>query len=144
MEFARCSDALYYDLLKVPHGHIPAPMVKFWSWLPVPVRGKRTPRTFMCPRCGMPSFFKVQFSCSWCADFQDMPNYDYKRVRRREKWRARWKQLEYVLLPFLVLFGKAWYMRSTRYHAVDYQRDRVPTWYPEVLRYRQSSLTDSS
>jgi len=147
MKWATCRKSLYYDLVRVPHGHIPAPMVGFWSWLPLPVKGKRDGRMFFCPVCGMPSFFKVFDQCRWCEDWDDTPHdewvKEYERKRRREKWRARWKRLEYVLLPILMLTGKAWYIRSVRYHSVDFMRGRIPIPKPpQGPRYRQRSLTD--
>lgn len=122
MRFAKCSDALYYDLVKIPHGHVPAPMVRFWRWLPMPLNGYRTEWTFSCPVCGEPSFFKIWDMCWDCEQYGDW-SYDddrYKRRREREKWRRRWKTLEYVFLPLLVLLGKSWYLRSTRIAVLDY------------------------
>ena len=128
-----CKNALYYDLVRVPHGHIPAPMVKFWGWFPLPIKDKRTYNTFICPNCGSPSFFKVWDSCNWCQ-YYDEEFYDRTYInQKREKWRRRWKDLEYALLPLLVLLGKAWYMRSERYNIRDYMRGRVPK--PEPIAY---------
>ena len=148
MEFTKCSDALYYDLVKIPHGHIPAPMVKFWSWLPIPIKGKRTSTTFFCPNCGEPSFFKIRERCNWCEQWWDenddevsykemRKKYDWKR--KREKWRRRWKELEYALLPLLILFGKAGYLRSVRYHFRDFYNDRVPMNYGSAIMTRGDS-----
>lgn len=123
MRFARCSEALYYDLIKTPHGHIPAPKVKVWSWLPIPISGYRNDFTFSCPCCGSPSFFKLWDCCREC-EYYGGYQYDaekWKLKRRREKWRNRWKQLEYAILPLLVLFGKASYLRTTRINVRDYE-----------------------
>ena len=120
MKWTRCSDALYYDLVKIPHGHVPAPRVKLWSWLPLPVKGYRTEWTFSCPVCGRDSFFKVFYRCRECEwDNYEESEESWKRRSRREKWRNRWKKLEYAMLPLLVLFGKAGYLRTTRIHARD-------------------------
>ena len=133
MEFAKCSESLYYDLIKIPHGHIPAPMVEFWKWLPIPVVGKRTSKTFYCPNCGCSSFFKANYSCESCREYYEDTEESYKRWnkryeqrRKREKKRARWKNIEYAILPLLILTGKAGYLRSIRYHARDYMNGRVP------------------
>jgi len=126
-KYVKCKDALYYDLVKVIHGHIPAPKVKFWSWLPIPIKGERNYSTFRCPNCGTSSFFKVWDSCDYCQYYDDE---FYKQTyvnQKRERWRSRWKTLEYIFLPLLVLFGKAWYMRSVRHHWIDFQRGRIET-----------------
>jgi len=123
MEFETCRNACYYDLIEIPHGHIPAPMVRFWDWLPIPVGDNRNYHTYYCPRCGEPSFFKQDFACQRCdlkmdwSDFNNIRRWD--EYQDREKWRNRWKQLEYIFLPILVLLGKAKYMKSVRIHYTD-------------------------
>lgn len=127
MNFTTCRSPLYYDLIKIPHGHIPAPKVKFWNWLPIPIIGKRDSNTFQCPECGRPSFFKVYSRCQYCeygSIFDDSVE-DLISRDRRERWRSIWKKIEYIFLPFLVLFGKAYYLRSVRYHVSDYKRGVV-------------------
>jgi hypothetical protein len=116
MKFAQPKNANYYDLVRIPHGHIPAPMIKFWSWLPIPIRGQRDEYTFRCGTCGSPSFFK-SFHCETCYDwYEDDPRSEkkWKELREKENIRAKWKNWEYRLLPLLVLIGKAWYMPSER------------------------------
>jgi ribosomal protein L37E len=124
VRFAKCSDSLYYDLVRIPHGHVPAPKVRFWRWLPLPIGGYRTEWTFGCPVCGRESFFKIDYMCREC-DYDGYNPYSreyWERKSRREKWRKRWKTFEYVFLPLLVLVGKAYYLRSTRIHVSDYPR----------------------
>ena len=128
MSFTNCRQPLYYDLVKIPHGHIPAPKVKFWSWLPIPIKGKRDSNTFQCPKCGRTNFFKILDRCETCK-YEDSLTYDHEydyeyslHGPRYEKWRKRWKQLEYIFLPLLVLIGKASYLRSVRRHTTDYKR----------------------
>lgn len=109
-------DACYYDLLRVPHGHTPAPMAHFWGWLPIPVKGVRDSYTFSCPNCGEGSFFKTYTNCPNCRyDEWGDENYGESHYNaKREKWRRRLKDIEYALLPLLILLGKAWYMPSIR------------------------------
>ena len=126
MKYATSEKGLYYDLIRIPHGHIPAPKVKFWKSLPIPIKGTRTQDTFHCPWCGRPSFFKVFDQCRVC-DWEQEDDWEtwkfnearYQKRLKREKGRKRWKRLECALLPLLVLFGKAWYMRSARIHWSD-------------------------
>lgn len=126
MKFISSEKGRYYDLIRIPHGHIPAPKVKFWGGLPIPIKGERTQDTFSCPSCGRSSFFKVFHQCRVCEWEQedDWETWKYNEGRyqkrlKREKWRKRWKKLEYALLPFLILIGKAWYIRSARTHYLD-------------------------
>ena len=128
MKYKSPKDSQYYDLVRIPHGHIPAPMIRLWKHLPIPVKGVRDSNTFHCRGCGFPSFFKTN-SCYYCQywDSND-PDYwewaeDQIRLERSERWRARWKQLEYLFLPLLVVFGKAWYMPSRRRHVNDWLND---------------------
>jgi len=104
----------YYDLVRVPHGHIPVPLVRgLWRYLPLPVREFRTWEFYECPLCGTPSFFKgVCWECQdW--DWAAAERY-YSRRRRREYFRAVWKRVELWLLPLLLLLGRAWYVRARR------------------------------
>lgn len=115
--------ARYYDLIRVPHGHIPAPMTNFWSKLPIPVKEFRTGDFYSCPICGGPNFFKINYACWWCQNLDDYQEYAYQRYKqrkRREYFRELWKKLEYIFLPLLILFGKAWYVKSKRLHVKDF------------------------
>jgi hypothetical protein len=108
----------YYDLIRLPHGHIPVPKVRLWSALPLKVKEVRDWCYFRCPSCGQPSFFKQTFSCSWCAYIEVSKSW-YKHKKRREYFRSIKKKLEYLFLPFLILTGKAWYVSSIRTHHFD-------------------------
>jgi len=118
----------YYDLIHVPHGHIPTPKMNFWSSLPLPIKALRGEDFYYCPCCGEPSFFKIRYACWQCEnDFvYDDRYYEercYRRYRRRERrryFKQLLKRIEYLFLPILVLLGKAWYVRSTRRHYCDY------------------------
>lgn len=128
----RPAAGLYYDLIRVPHGHIPVPRVKLWALLPLPVLEFRDYDFFSCPECGEPSFFKINYACWNC---EDVLEYDcgrkawrawQARVHRRARriyFRGLVKRLEYLLLPVLLLMGKAWYVRSERKHCSDFQRE---------------------
>ncbi len=124
----------YYDLIRVPHGHLPVGKVFLWRRLPIPVREIRDDKYFRCPICGETSFFKVsQFDCIICWSKREEQRqqlcrrdndawlrlsmrYAAEKVRfeRSEYFRRFWKQLECLVLPLLVLAGKAWYVRSMR------------------------------
>jgi len=122
----RPKNCRYYDLIHVPHGHIPAPKANLWSSLPLPVKQERG-LMYHCPVCGEPSFFKIRYMCQGCRmeyEWGDdwIDEYAYKKYRkkqRREYFRNIWKRLEYLFLPVLVLLGKAWYIRSERLHHSD-------------------------
>lgn len=118
----------YYDLIHVPHGHIPTPKTNLWSHLPLPVKAIRGSRFYYCPCCGQPSFFKIRYACWTCEeDFAYDADYEkkcYARYRRRERrryFKQLFKRIEYLFLPILVLLGKAWYVRSVRRHYCDYE-----------------------
>jgi hypothetical protein len=113
----RAKNANYYDLVKIPHGHIPAPKLNLWSSFPIPVKARRGNHYYFCPTCGAPSFFKVEVACWGCQE--DFYSFDefmtrYYRKKRRNYFRRIWKRLEYLFLPLLVLLGKAWYVQSVR------------------------------
>jgi len=116
----RPRDGHYYDLIRVPHGHIPVPLIRLWKDLPIPVKDLRTHDYYHCPVCGKPSFFKINYMCwdcerefEWGDDWIDEYAYkQYRKKQRREYFRNIWKKLEYLILPFLVLIGKAWYVIS--------------------------------
>jgi hypothetical protein len=126
----------YYDLIRVPHGHVPVTKVFLWCRLPLPVREIRGDTYFRCPECGSLSFFKVDICCRTCAFGLELNSpEEYFRARdrlfnrwqnrdRRDYFRNILKRLECLVLPLLVLLGKAWYVRSKRRkYPVDYQRD---------------------
>lgn len=110
----------YYDLIKLPHGHVPVPKARLWSHLPVPIREFRGEDYYECPCCGQPSFFKVEYACRECDN--DLGYYDgydpekevYRiRRQRRNYFRQFLKRIEYLFLPLLVLTGKAWYVLAS-------------------------------
>ncbi|MEM1589998.1 MAG: hypothetical protein QW175_06240 [Candidatus Bathyarchaeia archaeon] len=105
-------DGYYYDLIRVPHGHIPVPKVKLWSRLPLPIKEFRDERYYRCPSCGQPSFFKILFTCDECWK-DNWRLLGYRKAERRDYFRQFWKRLEYLLLPVLVLTGKAWYVLAS-------------------------------
>ena len=123
MKFTQPRNANYYDLVRIPHGHIPAPMIKFWSWLPIPVKGQRDWGTFHCPVCGSPSFYKTRYGCNECQYDNEQ---EWKSYRQRERKRRNWKRLEHFLLPLYVLFGKAWYMPSVKLTHLEQVRKYGP------------------
>jgi len=117
----RSKDGWYYDLIKLPHGHLPAPKVNLWSHLPLPVKEWRDENYYCCPMCGKPSFFKINFACYSCQDDFEYDEKAYEWAQRRAKIAQRrryfkqiWKRLEYLILPLLVLLGKASYVPSIR------------------------------
>lgn len=122
----RAKDGRYYDLVRIPHGHIPAPIVNFWSRLPLPIKEYRGWDFFYCPFCGRASFFKG--ICWDCSEYLPDSEYRYYRARlRREYFRKLWKRLEYMLLPFLVVIGKAWYVSSRELHYWDLVKEEIGT-----------------
>ena len=117
---------LYYDLVRVPHGHIPVSKVFLWKRFPLLVREIRGDKYFSCPECGMPSFFKVDVCCRECAargtDRWSVGENILRRWEnrsRRDYFRNLLKMLEVLVLPVLALLGKAWYVRSERRHFSD-------------------------
>jgi len=115
----RPRDGHYYDLIRVPHGHIPVPLIRLWKDLPIPVKDVRTHDYYHCPICGSPSFYKIDYACWDCESEAVYDEYldrlierRWQRKRRKEYFRNIWKKLEYLILPFLVLVGKAWYVIS--------------------------------
>jgi len=116
MKFQQAKNANYYDLVSIPHGHIPAPMIKFWDWLPIPIKGQRDYSTFHCQICGSPSFFKQGHGCHDCGGSYIRMDDEKEWVKHqgKEKTRKKWKRFEHAILPLLVLFGKASYMPSVR------------------------------
>jgi hypothetical protein len=135
----------YYDLIRVPSGHIPAPLIRLWSSLPIPVKQIRTETLYRCPICGEPSFFKIRYACWECEiymddnqEFQKSVMRYYRRRLRREYFRNILKKIEQLILPFLILIGKAWYVRSPRLHQSDpeYQAE-LEMWIREMQIWRE-------
>jgi hypothetical protein len=126
----KAARGLYYDLIRVPHGHIPAPKTNLWSHFPMPVKEFRDYGFFHCPECRRPSFFSIN---GMCMDCEEEISYLQEegiwrrgmRRRRRKYFKGLLKRIEYVVLPFLVLTGKAWYVHSVRHHFSDYDEHRL-------------------
>jgi len=119
MKFATADKGFYYDLIRVPSGHIPAPMVKLWKKFPIPIKDYRDTNTFECRNCGAPSFFKVPDYCFSCHTYKH-ESYD-ENFREKEKIRQEKKDAECKILPLLVLMGKAWYVRTTRFKGDEFR-----------------------
>ena len=131
----RPRQGLYYDLVRVPHGHIPTGKVFLWKRFPLLVREIRGNDYFKCPKCRASSFFKVDDECRMCvAKLDELSPADWCRANirfvvnsarreRRDYFRNLLKTLEVLVLPVLALLGKAWYVRSERRHCSDYQYD---------------------
>lgn len=124
----RPKDGKYYDLVKLPHGHIPAPLIRLWSSIPLPVKAIRDEYYYCCPECGEPSFFKINYMCWQCQDFyeyncgQKVFNNAWRRHKRRKRrkyFKEILKKIEYLVLPILALVGKAYYVESKRGHFRD-------------------------
>lgn len=126
MKKIKPKDGKYYDLIRIPHGHIPSPKANFWSCLPMPVMEYRDYNFYYCPVCGAPSFFKIRFACYTCQEEMQYEGTDewayrrYKRKQRNDYFREILKRLEYLCLPFLIVLRKAWYVESVRKHWRDY------------------------
>ncbi len=110
---------LYYDLVKLPHGHIPVSKIKFWGSLSIPIREFRDYGYFKCPECGSPSFFRLISDCGCCGAFTKDGYSRYKKRLRKRRIHGFLKRLEVALLPLLVYAGKAYYVRSVRGHWMD-------------------------
>ena len=128
--FLRPGQGLYYDLVRVPHGHVPVGKVWLWSRFPLIVKEFRGNTYFKCPECGLPSFFKSDICCRNCAANGKSSWFVGENILRRWQNRDRrdyfrkfLKDLEVLVLPVLALMGKAWYVRSERRHCSDYQYD---------------------
>ena len=124
--FLRPGQGLYYDLVRVPHGHVPVGKVFLWKRFPLLVGEIRSNNYFKCPSCGALSFFKSDICCRDCA-----ANGKYSWIvgenilrrwqnrDRRDYFRKFLKTLEVLVLPVLALLGRAWYVRSDRRHWKD-------------------------
>jgi len=134
LKFYFAKDCDYYDLIRLPHGHWPAPMLFFlWKYLPIP-RGKpRDDSFYKCHECGRNSFFKILRWCDICEselqncydsefnwdklkyeDKKEKLNNNYQKRLKRENKRFLLKKIEHIFLPILLLFGKVKYNKSTR------------------------------
>ena len=133
----------YYDLVRIPHGHIPVPRIKLWKYLPMPIKEIRTYGYFHCPECGSPSFFKIIDYCMNCYPLREGYEERCNQRLKGEKNRDRWKKLEYMLLPLLVLLGKAWYVPSERIHQRDFikYREKVYDMRDQRLRIKHEQRT---
>jgi hypothetical protein len=107
-------------------------MVNLWSGLPLSVKGVRGEDFYFCPVCGEPSFFKIRYACRWCEEdlvyedgLEEWAYRRYERKLRRDYFRELWKKIEYLFLPVLAVFGKAYYVKSTRLHPKDYGENYV-------------------
>jgi DNA-directed RNA polymerase subunit RPC12/RpoP len=129
---ALASEGLYYDLVRVPHGHVPVGKVWLWRRFPLVVKEFRGDKYFTCPDCGAKSFFKQSpHNCEGCnwrlfdlrheARKVALHNFQAKglRLARRDYFRRFLKDLDVLILPVIALMGKAWYVRSERTHYVD-------------------------
>ncbi len=113
---------LYYDLIRVPHGHVPVGKVWLWKRFPLLIKQVRDDKFFKCSQCGSPSFFKTNH-CPNCTCWFH-PN-RLHILARRDYFRNLAKSLEILVLPVLALLGKAWYVHSERLHfRDDYRRRR--------------------
>jgi ribosomal protein L37E len=134
------SKGRYYDLILVPHGHIPVSKIKVWRSFPLLCKEQRTESYFHCPTCGGPSFFKIKGSCEECS-FWGNKEVSWKQVRSKERqdyFRRLCKDIEALALPLLAFFGKAWYVRSERLHYSDPERRvQEEAFWAEVNRRRQ-------
>ena len=108
-------------MIQIPHGHIPAPLIiKLYQYLLIPAGKKRENDFYSCPECGRPSFFKITKWCDICdEEIQDEEKYAeyYERWQSREREnrrRQKFKKIEHVLLPILLIFGLVRYNRSVK------------------------------
>lgn len=132
MKFYYGKNGDYYDLIEVPHGHIPVPLLfRLWKYLPIPEGRQRDRKFYSCPECGRFSFFKIEKWCRNCdIDLECWydENYEYDRRMKEKKYgemvvhwqnrekkeimRLKWKRLEHLILPILLLIGKIKYNKS--------------------------------
>ena len=123
MKFYLLKDHWYYDLVRIPHGHFPGPLIpEIFKYLPIPAGKKRDDSFYSCPECGRPTFFKIT---KWCKDCKDMIYFSeekeyqqhYERWQKRkveDKRRLKFKKIEIYLLPILIILGLARYNKSIR------------------------------
>lgn len=120
---------LYYDLVRVPHGYVPAGKIWLWKRFPLLVKQIRDDKFFKCPECGSPSFFKIEGYCRECSmggtvQFLNRAWIRGVQRKRRAYFRRFIKDVEVLFLPVLALLGKAWYVHSERLHNKDGYRRR--------------------
>lgn len=129
----------YYDLLHLPHGHFPIPMLKRWRGFPILARHVRDEYFYSCSCCGEPSFFQEAPYCRECWELHGDPSGSTwltrreNRDKRRTYFKNLWKRLDCLFLPILVLLNRiparilpkrfrryrAWYVVSLRHHEAD-------------------------
>lgn len=138
--FLRPRQGLYYDLVRVPHGHVPTSKVWLWRRFPLLVKEFRGDTYFKCPECGAGSFFKASGRCQSCgwkiaglspkawAKAETNRIYRLLKRERRDYFRRFLKDLEVLFLPVLALTGNAWYVRSERTHYSDKLYYRETLW----------------
>lgn len=131
MNFFFLKNHRYYDLVRFPHGHYPAPLIsKLFHFLPIPAGKLRDNEFYQCPECGKSSFFMNLRWCSvcqseieeWYFNSEDERNQEeidgyYRRWSERKKKHEknmRWKRIEHFFLPILLIFGQVRYNRSVR------------------------------
>lgn len=95
----------YYDLILIPSGHIPAPLVNVWQHCRIPVAGQRDEETFTCPWCHTKSYYSGPCS-EWCK--RQLP----KSYFLNKKLSNMRKRIEILFLPILVRIGKAHYIEQ--------------------------------
>jgi hypothetical protein len=110
-------DGNYYDLIRIPHGHIPVPNTNLWSRLPLSVKEFRDEHYYRCPTCGAPTFFKIKYMCEICFEdddiFEQYSDSKHILIERKDYFRNFLKRIEYLFLPILILTGKAYYVLAS-------------------------------
>ena len=101
-------------MIQIPHGHIPAPLIiKLYQYLPIPAGKKRDNDFYSCPECKSPSFFKITGCCDICEIREEQEYYERWQKREREdRRREKFKKIEHVFLPILLIFSLVRYNRS--------------------------------
>lgn len=119
----------YYDLITVPHGHIPSSKIFLvWKIFPIPISKKlRDFDTFSCPVCGERSFFKIIMWCRNCDQELIGERYTkekekYKERKSNHQHKQKLKIIENIFLPIFIIIGKAKYMRTDVSCLSDYQK----------------------
>jgi len=79
----------YYDLLHLPHGHLPVPMLKRWRHFPIPTQHIRDEYFYSCPVCGEPSFFRENPCCQECWGLYGEPSRSDWLTRRMNRNRRK-------------------------------------------------------
>ena len=96
----------YYDLIEVPHGHIPAPLLfPLYRFIPLREGEPRDESFFSCPICGAASFFSGV--CSFCEE--ELSDPELRKYEVHEGIRHLLKSIEHLFIPVLWLFGAVKY-----------------------------------